>query len=109
MRKIEELGEPMKFKEDVAYIVTKKTIREFINDASKAGIIKYSDIRKAQDFYADQLDSLDYIILFINDNQIWYDMSISEDYTVDEITTELLGKYPKLNEKVIYRSKKVII
>ena len=92
----------MEFKEDVAYIVTKKTIREFINDASTAGLIKYSDIRKAQDFYVHHLDSLDYMLLFINDNQIWYDMSISEDYTVYEITTERLGKYPKITEKVIY-------
>ena len=67
----------MEFKEDVAYIVTKKTIREFINDTSKAGLIKYSDIRKAQDFYGYHLDRLDYMLLFINDNQIWYDMSIS--------------------------------
>lgn len=99
----------MEFKEDVAYIVTKKTIREFINDASKAGLIKYSDIRKAQDFYGYNLDSLDYMLLFINDNQIWYDMSISEDYTVDKITTELLGKYPKITEKVIYQPKKILI
>ena len=99
----------MEFKEDVAYIVTKKTIREFINDASKAGLIKYSDIRKAQDFYGYHLDSLDYILLFINDNQIWYDMSISEDYTVDKITTELLDKYPKITEKVIYQPKKILI
>ena len=99
----------MEFKEDVAYIVTKKTIREFINDASKAGLIKYSDIRKAQDFYGYHLDRLDYMLLFINDNQIWYDMSISEDYTVDKITTELLGKYPKIiTEKVIYQPKKIL-
>ena len=99
----------MEFKEDVAYIVTKKTIREFINDASKAGLIKYSEIRKAQDFYGYHLDSLDYMLLFINDNQIWYDMSISEDYTVDKITTELLDKYPKITEKVIYQPKKILI
>lgn len=99
----------MKFKEGVAYIVTKDTIGAFIKDVEKTDIMMYDDIREVKYDFAKYINRLDYVILFIENNQVWYDTTFSDIHSVDEITTELLGKYLKLNEKVIYRSKKVII
>jgi len=99
----------MKFKEGVAYIVTKDTIGAFIKDVEKTDIIIYDDIREVKYDFAKYINRLDYVILFIKNNQVWYDTTFSDIHYVDEITPELLREYSKLNEKVIYRSKKVII
>ena len=99
----------MKFKEGVAYIVTKDTIRAFVEDVEKTDIRMYDDIREVKDGFAEWINDLDYVILFIEEQQVWYDTSLCDEYTVAELTPELLNIYSKLNEKVIYRSKKVII
>ena len=99
----------MKFKEGVAYIVTKDTIGAFIKDVEKTDIIMYDDIREVKYDFAKYINRLDYVILFIKNNQVWYDTTFSDIHSVDEITPELLRKYSNLKEKVIYRSKKVII
>ena len=99
----------MKFKEGVAYIVTKDTIGAFIKDVEKTDITMYDDIREVKYDFAKYINRLDYVILFIENNQVWYNTTFSDIHTVDEITPERLRKYLRLNEKVIYRSKKVII
>ena len=92
----------MKFKEGVAYIVTKDTIRAFVEDVEKTDLRMYDDITK-------WINYLDYVILFIEESQVWYDTSLCDEYTVAELTLELLDMELSLTEKVIYRSKKVII
>ena len=99
----------MKFKEGVAYIVTKDTIGAFIKDIEQTDIIMYDDIKEVKYEFKTYINSLDYVILFIENNQVWYATTFSDIHTVDEITPELLRKYLKLNEKVLYWSKKVII
>lgn len=49
------------------------------------------------------------VILFIEEQQVWYDTSLCDEYTVDELTPELLNISLDLTAKEIYRSKKVII
>ena len=92
----------MKFKEGVAYIVTKDTIGTFIKDVEQTDIIM-------KDRFANWINFLDYVILFIEEQQVWYDTSLCDEYTVSELTPELLDIELSLTEKVIYRSKKVII
>lgn len=99
----------MKFKEGVAYIVTKDTIGTFIKDVEQTDIIMYDDIKEVKYDFKTYINSLDYVILFIENNQVWYDTTFSDIHTVDEITPELLRKYSRLNEKAIYRSKKILI
>ena len=99
----------MKFKEDVAYIVTKDTIRAFVEDATKAGLIIYDDVREVKDRFAEWINYLDYVILFIEERHVWYNTSLCDEYTVSELTPELLDEELSLTEKVIYRPKKVII
>lgn len=99
----------MKFKEGVAYIVTKDTIRAFVEDVDKTDLRMYDDIREVQDRFAEWINYLDYVILFIEESQIWYDTSLCDEYTVAELTPELLNISLDLTAKEIYRSKKVII
>lgn len=99
----------MKFKEGVAYIVTKDTIRAFVEDVDKTDLRMYDDIKEVKDRFAEWINFLDYVILFIEEQQVWYDTSLCDEYTVDELTPELLDIELSLTEKVIYRSKKVII
>ena len=99
----------MKFKEGVAYIVTKDTIRAFVEDVEKTDIRMYDDIREVKDRFAKWINYLDYVILFIEEQQVWYDTSLCDEYTVAELTPEILDTELGLNEKVIYSSKKVII
>ena len=99
----------MKFKEGVAYIVTKDTIGAFIKDIEQTDIIMYDVIKEVKYEFKTYINSLDYVILYIENNQVWYTTTFSDIHTVDEITPELLRKYLKLNEKVLYWSKKVII
>ncbi len=102
----------MKFKEGVAYIVTKDTIRAFVEDVEQTDIIMYDDIKEVKYDFKTYINSLDYVILFIENNQVWYDRydtSLCDEYTVSELTPELLDIELSLTEKVIYRSKKVII
>ena len=96
----------MKFKEGVAYIVTKDTIRAFVEDVDKTDLRMYDDIK---DMFAEWINFLDYVILFIEQQHVWYDTSLCDEYTVSELTPELLDIELSLTEKVIYRSKKVII
>ena len=98
----------MKFKEGVAYIVTKDTIGAFIKDVEKTDIIMYNDIREVK-YDSEWINYLDYVILFIEEQQVWYDTSLCDEYTVDELTPELLNISLDLTAKEIYRSKKVII
>lgn len=67
------------------------------------------NIREVQDRFAEWINYLDYVILFIEESQIWYDTSLCDEYTVDELTPELLNISLDLTAKEIYRSKKVII
>ena len=99
----------MKFKEGVAYIVTKDTIRAFVEDVEKTDLRMYDDIREVKDRFAKWINYLDYVILFIEEQQVWYDTSLCDEYTVAELTPEILDTELGLNEKVIYSSKKVII
>lgn len=99
----------MKFKEGVAYIVTKDTIRAFVEDVDKTDLIMYDDIKEVKDRFAKWINYLDYVILFIEERQVWYDTSLCDEYTVDELTPELLNISLDLTAKEIYRSKKVII
>lgn len=99
----------MKFKEGVAYIVTKDTIRAFVEDVDKTNLRMYDDIKEVKDRFAEWINFLDYVILFIEEQQVWYDTSLCDEYTVDELTPELLDIELSLTEKVIYRSKNVII
>ena len=99
----------MKFKESVAYIVTKDTIRAFVEDVEKTDLKMYDDIREVKDRFAEWINYLDYVILFVEEQQVWYDTSLCDDYTVAELTPELLDTELRLTEKVIYCSKKVII
>ena len=99
----------MKFKEGVAYIVTKDTIRAFVEDVDKTDLRMYDDIKEVKDEFAEWINFLDYVILFIEEQQVWYDTSLCDEYTVSELTPELLYIELSLTEKVIYRSKKVII
>jgi hypothetical protein len=99
----------MKFKEGVAYIVTKDTIRAFVEDVDKTDLRMYDDIKEVKDRFAEWINFLDYVILFIEEQQVWYDTSLCDEYTVSELTPELLDIELSLTEKVIYRSKKVII
>ena len=99
----------MKFKEGVAYIVTKDTIRAFVEDVDKTDLRMYDDIKEVKDMFAEWINFLDYVILFIEQRQVWYDTSLCDGYTVSELTPELLDIELSLTEKVIYRSKKVII
>lgn len=99
----------MKFKEGVAYIVTKDTIRDFIKDVEKTDILMYDDIREVKYRFAEWINYLDYVILYIEENQVLYEPSLSDEYTVDELTPELLNISLDLTAKEIYRSKKVII
>ena len=99
----------MKFKEGVAYIVTKDTIRAFVEDVDKTDLRMYDDIKEVKDMFAEWINFLDYVILFIEQQQVWYDTSLCDEYTVSELTPELLDIELSLTEKVIYRSKKVII
>lgn len=99
----------MKFKEGVAYIVTKDTIRAFVEDVDKTDLRMYDDIKEVKDMFAEWINFLDYVILFIEQQQVWYDTSLCDGYTVSELTPELLDIELSLTEKVIYRSKKVII
>jgi hypothetical protein len=99
----------MKFKEGVAYIVTKDTIRAFVEDVDKTDLRMYDDIKEVKDSFAEWINFLDYVILFIEEQQVWYDTSLCDEYTVSELTPELLDIELSLTEKVIYRSKKVII
>ena len=99
----------MKFKEGVAYIVTKDTIRAFVEDVDKTDLRMYDDIKEVKDRFAEWINFLDYVILFIEQQQVWYDTSLCDEYTVSELTPELLDIELSLTEKVIYRSKKVII
>lgn len=99
----------MKFKEGVAYIVTKDTIRAFVEDVDKTDLRMYDDIREVQDRFAEWINYLDYVILFIEEQQVWYDTSLCDEYTVAELTPELLNISLDLTAKEIYRSKKVII
>ena len=99
----------MKFKEGVAYIVTKDTIRAFVEDVDKTDLRMYYDIKEVKDRFAEWINFLDYVILFIEQQQVWYDTSLCDEYTVSELTPELLDIELSLTEKVIYRSKKVII
>ena len=98
----------MKFKEGVAYIVTKDTIRAFVEDVEKTDLRMYNDIREVK-YDSEWINYLDYVILFIEEQQVWYDTSLCDGYTVSELTPELLDIELSLTEKVIYRSKKVII
>ena len=99
----------MKFKEGVAYIVTKDTIRAFVEDVDKTDLRMYDDIKEVKDRFAEWINFLDYVILFIEQQQVWYDTSLCDEYTVSELTPELLDIELSLTKKVIYRSKKVII
>lgn len=99
----------MKFKEGVAYIVTKDTIRAFVEDVDKTDLRMYDDIKEVKDMFAEWINFLDYVILFIEQQQVWYDTYLCDGYTVSELTPELLDIELSLTEKVIYRSKKVII
>ena len=99
----------MKFKESVAYIVTKDTIRAFVEDVEKTDLKMYDDIREVKDRFAEWINYLDYVILFVEEQQVWYDTSLCDDYTVAELTPEILDIELRLTEKVIYCSKKVII
>ena len=99
----------MKFKEGVAYIVTKDTIRAFVENVEKTDLRMYDDIKEVKDRFAELINFLDYVILFIEEQQVWYDTYLCEEYTVSELTPELLDIELSLTEKVIYRSKKVII
>lgn len=99
----------MKFKEGVAYIVTKDTIRAFVEDVEKTDLRMYDDIKEVKDRFAKWINYLDYVILFIEESQVWYDTSLCDEYTVDELTPELLNISLDLTAKEIYRSKKVII
>ena len=99
----------MKFKEGVAYIVTKDTIRAFVEDVDKTDLRMYDDIKEVKDMFAEWINFLDYVILFIEQQQVWYDTSLCDGYTVSELTPELLDIELSLTKKVIYRSKKVII
>ena len=98
----------MKFKEGVAYIVTKDTIRAFVEDVEKTDLRMYNDIREVK-YDSEWINYLDYVILFIEEQQVWYDTSLCDEYTVDELTPELLNISLDLTAKEIYRSKKVII
>ena len=69
----------------------------------------YDDIREVKDGFAEWINDLDYVILFIEEQQVWYDTSLCDEYTVAELTPEILDTELGLNEKVIYSSKKVII
>ena len=99
----------MKFKEGVAYIVTKDIIRAFVEDVEKTDLGMYDDIREVKDGFAEWINFLDYVILFIEEQQVWYDTSLCDEYTVAELTPEILDIELSLTEKVIYCSKKVII
>ena len=99
----------MKFKEGVAYIVTKDTIRAFVEDVEKTDLRMYDDIREVKDGFAEWINFLDYVILFIEEQQVWYDTYVCDEYTVAELTPEILDIELSLTEKVIYCSKKVII
>ena len=54
----------MKFKEGVAYIVTKDTIRAFVENVEKTDIRMYDDIKEVKDSFAEWINFLDYVILF---------------------------------------------
>ena len=95
----------MKFKENVAYIVTNETIIAFITDAAKEGLLLGDDIREVKHDFRQYLFSLDYVILYIQNNQAWYDISLSEKFTVEELTPEVLAKHSTYTRKVIYRKK----
>ena len=51
----------MKFKENVAYIVTNETIIAFITDAAKEGLLLGDDIREVKHDFRQYLFSLDYM------------------------------------------------
>ena len=57
----------MKFKESVAYIVTKDTIRAFVEDVEKTDLKMYDDIREVKDRFAEWINYLDYVILFVEE------------------------------------------
>ena len=95
----------MKFKEDVAYIVTTETIITFITDAAKAGLLIRDDIREIKHDFRRYLFSLDYVILYIQDGHVWYDISLSEKFTIDKLTPEVLAQHSNFTRKVIYRKK----
>ena len=95
----------MKFKEGVAYIVTKDTIRAFVEDVEKTDLRMYDDIREVKDGFAEWLNFLDYVILFIEEQQVWYDTSLCDEYTVDELLEQRKNILQELDDdRDIYSS-----